>query len=542
MTTPGLQVDQVAPAFVSVPGVTVEMLRKVPGGTYNTTSATFVSINAAMDGSFVAPVSGIYLISFTVQAYAVSASAHARYRLNIDSGSTIVGTDDATWQQQLNTSSHEGRTFVTSVTLTAGSHTISPEWRRVAGSGTAQVDTDDSVVVQGTLVSGSGVGGNLVAYKAKTADQGSIPATTWTAITELSHTFTVANNENLRIHYNILGYSSSAASPALGYRLDGGSWQPLAAESTSATYWVTFGGSLPLQNLAAGSHTVDFGWYANVGTSTVIGSSSYGGLTWTSFACLWQDRGGLVTPDTKLAQLTYSAAGAINVAAALGQPSTVQLTLQDGKQRYFSGTLAWAFANGVADLGLDEGSEASSTWYYMYAVPKSGDDSQLSVRASDNDPSVGPTGYTNFKFLGAFRNNSSSDIIKFYQSGNVFEYATTTVPLDFTSSGSADGAIQTLTLTNFVPATALQADILGYYQCNGTGTMFLFSYGDEDITSATTRWNTAKLKCSSPNTNGGHSHRGLIPTPEATKRITYIRDIFLNSRIECQGWVDGYLL
>lgn len=252
------------------------------------------------------------------------------------------------------------------------------------------------------------------------------------------------------------------------------------------------------------------------------------------------------SPDTALPQLTYSSVSAINVAAAPGQNATVALTLQDGKQRTFTGTLAWSFTNGVADLGLDTGAEASSTWYYMYAVPKSGADDFLTVRASVTGPATGPTGYSNWKYLGAFRNNGSGNILKFYQdgSGYGFSYAVPTVPLDFTGAGGADGAIQTCTLTDHVPATAVQADVLGYFQAatGTTGTMFLFSYGDEDISTATTRWNTAKLKCSAPNAAGGQSHRGLISIPASTKRFTYIRDAYNNSRLECQGWIDAYLL
>jgi hypothetical protein len=121
----------------------------------------------------------------------------------------------------------------------------------------------------------------------------------------------------------------------------------------------------------------------------------------------------------RLPVMTYASAATITVAAASGEPSTVYLTLQDGKRRSFTGTLTFNFANGAADLGLDEGSEASSTWYYMYLVPKNGDDTLLSLRASDNAPSTGPTGYTNFRHIGEFRNDSSSNILSFNQCGNM---------------------------------------------------------------------------------------------------------------------------
>lgn len=126
-------------------------------------------------------------------------------------------------------------------------------------------------------------------------------------------------------------------------------------------------------------------------------------------------------PDTPIPWITRAGDGSISVAAGPARPSTILVTLQDGKQRYCSGTLTFDFANGVADLGLDTGAEASSTWYYMYLVPKTGDDNQLSIRASVTMPSTGPTGYTNFRYIGPFYNNSSSQIYNFHQrSANEF--------------------------------------------------------------------------------------------------------------------------
>lgn len=161
------------------------------------------------------------------------------------------------------------------------------------------------------------------------------------------------------------------------------------------------------------------------------------------------------TPDTKLSMLTYNDAGSINIAAAPGWPSTTRLTFQDGKQRYSSGTLAWAFSNGVADLGLDTGTEASSTWYFMYAVPKTSDDNQFSVRASISPPSTGPTGYTKFVYLGAFRNNASSNIIRFIQTG-AFSFRYQSAKFLYNEAGPAPETTPgtLIDCSTYVPATA----------------------------------------------------------------------------------------
>lgn len=291
-----LKIDQIADAIIAVPGVTVVMLDAAPGA-QTTTSATFEDW-AGASGSFVAQVAGTYVVQVSVDGYATVATAAARYRLVFDAATTIqyVGPDDDGWGAATDSSSgtRAYKTMTASVVLTAGFHTIKVQWKRSALTGTWNSDTYSRVVVRGTSVSGSGAGGNIVSFKAKTADQGSILVTTWTVLTELSHTFSVAASENLRCHYALTGYSSSASTAALAYRIDAGSWTFLEGGTAAASYWQNFTGTAVLRNLSAGPHTIDFGWYCNLGTSTVVGSYVFGTVTCSSYTCLWQDRGGLV--------------------------------------------------------------------------------------------------------------------------------------------------------------------------------------------------------------------------------------------------------
>jgi hypothetical protein len=100
-----------------------------------------------------------------------------------------------------------------------------------------------------------------------------------------------------------------------------------------------------------------------------------------------------------------------DISAAPGEPSTVYSTLSDWKQRFYTGTLSWSFANGVGDLGLDVGgSEKNNTRYYMYEVPKTGDDDQITVVASENFPTSGPAGRSCYKYLFPFYNDSIGNI------------------------------------------------------------------------------------------------------------------------------------
>lgn len=171
--------------------------------------------------------------------------------------------------------------------------------------------------------------------------------------------------------------------------------------------------------------------------------------------------------DTKLPEMGWVSASQINVAAAPGEPTTVRQTLQDGKQRYAISTLSFDFANGVADLGLDEGTEQASTWYYMYLVPTTGLDDLLTVRASDNPPDTGPTGYSNFKYVGAFFNDASSDIRNFLQYGPHMRWVNQAV-VQAIADPSHEASYVPVSLASSVPESAALAYI-GVKGYSGTG-------------------------------------------------------------------------
>jgi hypothetical protein len=178
------------------------------------------------------------------------------------------------------------------------------------------------------------------------------------------------------------------------------------------------------------------------------------------------------TPDTASAMGTWASGTTVNFTARQAQPSTVRITLQDGKQRYFSGTLNWDHANGVADLGYDDAGSAAAgdKWIYFYAVPKSGADDELTIRASDNPFSTGPTGYTDFKMIYKSRRVSAA-LLDIRQKGNVFGY------LAFPNVAGGEGwgttpqdpAI-TVTMSTYLPDGVLIATLVGNIRSSATGT------------------------------------------------------------------------
>jgi hypothetical protein len=163
--------------------------------------------------------------------------------------------------------------------------------------------------------------------------------------------------------------------------------------------------------------------------------------------------------DTKLPRLTWVGASSVTAAAAPGQPGTVRVTLQDGTQRSFTGTLTFDPSTGAVDGGLDTGTETSSTWFYLYLVPKSTDNTLLVIRGSITGPANGPTGYANWSYLGAVRNDGSSNLIRFRQTGTQFKWSDWVV-YDNNSNFGPDAGWISKDISSAVPASASEAEVM----------------------------------------------------------------------------------
>lgn len=114
-----------------------------------------------------------------------------------------------------------------------------------------------------------------------------------------------------------------------------------------------------------------------------------------------------------------------------------------------------SWSNALADLtasgagGLDTGSEASSTWYYVWLIAKEDGTKSQMLSTSATSPTM-PSGYTYKALVGAVRNNSSSHIVRFYQIGRHVSYdwragVTWTITAGGTNTSWTDGstALQT---------------------------------------------------------------------------------------------------
>jgi hypothetical protein len=115
--------------------------------------------------------------------------------------------------------------------------------------------------------------------------------------------------------------------------------------------------------------------------------------------------------------------------------------------------------------GLDTGAEASSTWYYVWAIAKAdGTQSILLSTASTVAGLTFPSGYTYAGRIGAVRNNGSSNLVAFDQRGEDVNVAETTL----VSAGSATSPTSLASnLATAVPPNARRAS--GYCSIKDTG-------------------------------------------------------------------------
>lgn len=157
--------------------------------------------------------------------------------------------------------------------------------------------------------------------------------------------------------------------------------------------------------------------------------------------------------EVPLPNLRWISAAQVNVVAGAGQSPTLDVMFSDNVRRL--GTSPMPFSPAVTGSGgLDTGTEASSTWYYIYAVPST-NDLLFEIRGSVNPPSTGPTGVKTSRYLGAVYNNSSSNLLPFEQVEEKFDYTSSRLVVDLgAGSIGTESSPVLVDLTDFVPQTA----------------------------------------------------------------------------------------
>ena len=124
--------------------------------------------------------------------------------------------------------------------------------------------------------------------------------------------------------------------------------------------------------------------------------------------------------------------------------------------------------------GLDTGTEAGSTWYYLYIIYNgTSTDSLLSLSATS--PTL-PGGYTHFAMVGAVYNDSSSDFRNFHQMGNLV-YAESSAIWTNQSPTTATS----IDLSDDVPAIARSVNINTRVSNSGSAASILTLYSDSNF-------------------------------------------------------------
>jgi len=99
--------------------------------------------------------------------------------------------------------------------------------------------------------------------------------------------------------------------------------------------------------------------------------------------------------------------------------------------------------------GLDTGSEASNTWYYIWIIRKSSDGTTDSLLSTSSTSPTMPSGYDQKALVSAVHNDGSSNFIDFKQAGKRYNYV---VWRTLTSGNIGTGSWVSVTTTNFVPS------------------------------------------------------------------------------------------
>lgn len=237
--------------------------------------------------------------------------------------------------------------------------------------------------------------------------------------------------------------------------------------------------------------------------------------------------------------ITSISNGLVGLGPNLGSAYTL-ITFSTGDQIQFTGGLFNPAFVGLG--GLDEGAEAANTWYYLYLIPRT---DVIYVVGSDNPPfgaTPGPTGYSVWYYVGAVRNDGSSNFKSLNQlNATRFDYQ---IGQSVGLTNVFDSSQQTLTLDAFVPLTCYAAviDVIHNPGAASAGTWYFWVEGQE-VGAAT---GNARAELQQLLSIGTNSTTLTIPTPNTTTKRLYHRRVssggatMANSIIYVSAWYDAY--
>lgn len=467
----------------------------------------------ASSSTFTVPNDGDYTIAFElVGAFRASGSGGVGvdYRILIDN------VEEELWRGGVVSDVHRGSMVGAKVvTLAGGQHSFRLEWRRSSAATTAQARVDDKTSLHVRVTGGAAINATLDARgdgnskersEALEHQNGSLQTFAYVLVGGTSRittlralTLSVGSNTTVgtvtgKLRVNGVDEYTVVLNTSTGTVVTDTTTNPVIPPE--ATIELFLEASADYENAAADFAAAVLEYELSV--STIIDA----------------------IPETPY-RMNRPAVGQVLVAPLLG--AVLSYRMENGNTYTSPVARTFDFANGTGTDGLDSGAEANDTWYYLYAVPSTG--TQLELKASTIDPrNGGPVGLTIWRYLGAFYNDVSGNILPFHQAGSRF---TLEVPVSEYSPGAGDHAVHDVTLAN-IPLTAGSAILLAAID---SGSSVWYVAGQ-----AAGFWQQNNLA-------GATEGFFEIPVPGIASKV--IRHQSLNTPVSTSvssaGWVDEYM-
>ncbi len=189
---------------------------------------------------------------------------------------------------------------------------------------------------------------------------------------------------------------------------------------------------------------------------------SGGSVTLNATSIIVYDANGIQTtsPDAVLstfedAKLVWTSITTVTL-GTIGNDSVVSDSLRKNLIRWNGALSAVITTAGVG--GLDTGSEAADTWYATHIIgDMSGVNAPVALLSLSATAPTLPAGYDIFRRVGWVRNDSSSDLLKFFQCGSGrsrrYYYDETRVTTEVLGTASAT-AFTSVDCSSFIPPTS----------------------------------------------------------------------------------------
>lgn len=171
---------------------------------------------------------------------------------------------------------------------------------------------------------------------------------------------------------------------------------------------------------------------------------------------------------------TAGAGSAINLRVTEASASTVTITadslvLTDGTTPILISSVSETVDITVSGAGgLDTGSEASSTWYYIWIIRNSGtsDVSSLLSTASTVGGLTLPSGYDQYALVSAVRNTGGGDFFDFEHVGDIYAYDQWPI---LTSGTLGTGSWTSVSTADLIPSALSNFFFAQYLHASGAG-------------------------------------------------------------------------